>query len=150
MKESSQDTLREEIFIAAPPERVFAALTEPEQLLAWWGDPRQYWCTSWTSDLRVGGAWRSEGTSVQGGEFVVEGVFLEIDPPRTLVFTWRASWTEPVELTARIVLESRDGGIWLSWTMSGFRGHPKALGDHRGGLPGVVAWLKRYAEPNQD
>lgn len=146
LADSSPDELREEIFIAAPPERVFAALTEPAQLLAWWGDPKQYWCTSWKSDLRIGGAWRSEGISLQGGDFVVHGKFLEIAPPRVLAFTWNPSWTEAVELTTRITLEPRKGGTRVVWAISGFRGHPKALADHRGGLPGVVRWLKGWLE----
>jgi uncharacterized protein YndB with AHSA1/START domain len=138
--------IREKIFIAASPERLFGALTEPEQLLAWWGDPRQYQCTSWTSDLKVGGAWRSEGTSVGGNPFTVDGVFVEIDRPRVLAFTWHASWTPGPVLTARITLEPADGGTWVTWTMSGFKGHPEALAAHRGGLPSVLAWLRAYAE----
>jgi uncharacterized protein YndB with AHSA1/START domain len=143
--EEPRDAFTEEIFVAARPDRVFAALTVPEELLAWWGDPRQYWCTSWTSDLTVGGAWRSEGRSAAGHAFVVEGTFLEIDPPRALSFTWQASWTpdRPV-LTVRITLEAKDGGTRVTWTMSGFHGHPQAFRDHRGGLPSILAWLEAY------
>ncbi len=32
-----QDAVSQEIEIAAPPERVFRALTDPKQLFAWWG-----------------------------------------------------------------------------------------------------------------
>jgi uncharacterized protein YndB with AHSA1/START domain len=140
------DSLCEEIFIMAPPAKVFAALTEPGQLLQWWGDPAMYRCTAWTCDLRVGGAWRSEGVSARGGPFTVEGRYLEILPPSRLSFTWNASWTEPVELTVLITLESREAGTWLVWKMSGFRGLRKAYDDHRGGLPGVVGWLRAYVE----
>jgi uncharacterized protein YndB with AHSA1/START domain len=68
-----EDAVVEEVFINAPPERVFTALTDPKELLAWWGDPGAYWCTNWTLDLRVGGRWRCEGASQRGGAFHVEG-----------------------------------------------------------------------------
>ena len=38
-----QDTITAEIFIAAPPERVFQAITGPAQMQRWWGRPG---CTS--------------------------------------------------------------------------------------------------------
>jgi uncharacterized protein YndB with AHSA1/START domain len=140
------DSIVEHILIHADPESVFAALTEPNQLLSWWGDPAQYWCTSWRLDLRVGGKWRSEGTNPRGGSFVVEGEFLEIQPPKTLSFTWIASWTNAPTLTVRIVLEPHDKGTWVTWTMTGFEGHPQARRDHSGGLPSIVVWLRQYLE----
>src|SRR5262245_20054688 len=141
-----RDALVEEIFIAAPPERVFRALTQPGELLAWWGDDRHYRCTSWTLDLRRGGSWRSEGRNASGRDFVVEGEFLEVDPPRRLAYTWKPSWVEVSPTTVRIDLVPRQEGTHLTWTHSGFSRHPQALEDHRGGLPTVVSWLKGYLE----
>jgi uncharacterized protein YndB with AHSA1/START domain len=140
------DAIIEEIFINAPPERVFRALTDPEQLVAWWGDTTQYWCTSWTLDLRVGGKWRSEGRSVRGGAFVVEGEFLEIDPPRVLCFTWLPNWVDAKPTKVRIVLEPQGQGTLVRWTHSGFAGNRTALDDHRHGLPSVVRWLQAFLE----
>jgi uncharacterized protein YndB with AHSA1/START domain len=140
------DVVEERIFIEAPPERVFRALTTPEELIAWWGDPREYRCTSWTLDLRVGGRWRSEGDGAAGGRFTVEGEFLEIEPPRVLAFTWSPSWVEVPPTRVRIVLEARPGGTHLTWTHSGFAGYPRALAAHRGGLPSVVGWLRAFVE----
>ena len=34
---SDQDAVVAEIFIAAPPERVFQAITDPKQMPQWWG-----------------------------------------------------------------------------------------------------------------
>jgi uncharacterized protein YndB with AHSA1/START domain len=45
----------EQIEIAAPPSRVFAALTDPAQLLAWWGNRATFPSTHWELDPRVGG-----------------------------------------------------------------------------------------------
>jgi uncharacterized protein YndB with AHSA1/START domain len=47
------------IDIAALPERVFRALTEPAELRAWWGDPTSHPSLHWQIDLRPGGKWLS-------------------------------------------------------------------------------------------
>src|SRR5580693_6207938 len=41
-----------EIFIAAPPERVFQALTDPAQMPKWWGQQGLYRVTEWKGDVR--------------------------------------------------------------------------------------------------
>jgi len=141
-----EDAVVEEVFIEASPARVFRALTEPQELMAWWGDPEVYRCGSWSLELRVGGRWRCEGTSKHGGAFTVHGEFLAIEPPQLLAYTWNPSWVEAPPTTVRITLAAQKGGTLVSWAHSGFRGHPRALADHKGGLPGVVAWLRTYLE----
>jgi uncharacterized protein YndB with AHSA1/START domain len=145
----SDDALVETIEIAASPERVFQALTDPKQLVRWWGDPRQYVCNNWELDLRVGGRWRSEGKSANGQSFQVEGAFLEIEPPWRLAFTWLPSWIQVAPTTVRIVLEATRRGTRLTWTHSGFAGNPNALADHRGGLPSVLGWLRSFLEEDR-
>lgn len=140
------DAIVETIEIAAPPERVFRALTTPEELLAWWGSPESYRCETWELDLAVGGRWKSTGTGGGGRPFAVSGEFLEIDPPRLVVYTWEPSWVEIPPTRVRIELEEVPGGTRVVWTHSGFAGYPQAFEDHRGGLPHVVGWLKGYAE----
>jgi len=141
-----KDAVVEQVFINALPERVFAALTEPKELLAWWGDPGTYRCTGWTLDLRVGGRWRCEGTSQRGGAFHVEGEFLDVRPPSWLSYSWRPSWVEAPPTTVEIALTPQAGGTLVVWAHRGFRGHPRALADHKGGLPTVIAWLRRFLE----
>jgi uncharacterized protein YndB with AHSA1/START domain len=83
-------TLRLEREFKAPPERVFAAFTDPKLLAQWWG-PEGMSCPVCEIDLRVGGHWR---TCMRGaeGEHWVSGVYREILPPRRLAFTW--AWEE--------------------------------------------------------
>ena len=69
----NQDTITAEIRIAAPPERVFAAITDPQQVTKWWGQQNMYTITHWQNDLRPGGKWRSEGSGADGKAFHVEG-----------------------------------------------------------------------------
>jgi uncharacterized protein YndB with AHSA1/START domain len=84
-----------EIEIAAPPQRVFAALTDPAQNQEW-GRSEAFQITLWEMDPRVGGAWRF--VSLESGknrEYVHHGEVLEFDPPRVLAYTWFATWHEP-------------------------------------------------------
>ena len=48
-----------------------------------------YRTTDWDSDLRVGGRWRATGRSKDGQAFSVEGEYLELEPPRKLVQSWK-------------------------------------------------------------
>jgi uncharacterized protein YndB with AHSA1/START domain/uncharacterized damage-inducible protein DinB len=143
---SIDDAVVEELLIRATPERIFRALTDPEELIAWWGSPETYRCRSWELDLAVGGAWRCSGQNAAGQPFSVEGRYLEVEPPRRLAFTWRASWVDAPETRVRIELAPEAGGTRLVWTHSGFSGYPRALEDHRGGLPAVVGWLGDFSQ----
>lgn len=69
--------------LVAPPEKAFAFWTEPRHVSQWWdpsGDP----LVECEIDLRVGGQLRFVGSRHEGPPFV--GTYLEIDPPRWLVF----------------------------------------------------------------
>jgi len=49
------DVVLAEIFIAAPPDRVFQALTDPKQMSQWWGQKGLYRMMEHKADLRPGG-----------------------------------------------------------------------------------------------
>ena len=55
---TSQDSIVTEIEVAAPPERVFKALTDPKQVIRWWGEEDPCKPRLWEMDARVGGRWR--------------------------------------------------------------------------------------------
>ncbi|MGH2968910.1 MAG: SRPBCC family protein [Solirubrobacteraceae bacterium] len=71
------EPLRHELRIAAPPEVVFAYFTDPVRMVGWMGVGAQL-------DPRPGGALRIEAN----GRDVVVGEYVELDPPRRVVFTW--------------------------------------------------------------
>jgi len=72
----------------APVDRVFRAWVQPDEIRAWFGQPPDRVVTA-EIDLRVGGRWRFWFDAPQGSSSRLEGEYLEIEPERRLVFTWR-------------------------------------------------------------
>jgi uncharacterized protein YndB with AHSA1/START domain len=141
-----QEAVLAEVKIEAPPERVFQAITDPRQMLQWWGQKGIYRCTKFETDVRVGGKWLSAGVSDAGQDFQVSGEYLEVDPPRTLVYTWMASWTGPLNTTVRWELKPRDGGTLVKIHHSGFAGVPEAAKAHGEGWQRVLGWMQAFVE----
>ncbi|WP_051960644.1 SRPBCC family protein [Devosia riboflavina] len=73
----------------APPDMVFAAWTEPQNL-GWFMNPGFTSDLPITVDFRVGGAWRLEMIVNTETRYMTGGIFREIDPGKKLVFTWGA------------------------------------------------------------
>jgi uncharacterized protein YndB with AHSA1/START domain len=132
--------------IAAPPERVFRAISSAE-MTKWWGSDDTYRTTGWTGDLRVGGRWRAEGRGNDGKPFAVEGEFLEIDPPRKLVQTWNPSWdqSEPTKIT--YLLEPTADGTRIVLRHEGFGRRHESCNSHANGWERVLGWLQKHMEP---
>jgi uncharacterized protein YndB with AHSA1/START domain len=98
------DQIVREVKIAASPEEVFAYLTDPKKLQRWQAVSAQV-------DLRVGG----EYSMVVASSHLARGSFVEIDPPRRLVYTF--GWQDhdlvsPGSTKIEIDLE-RDGDYTL-------------------------------------
>jgi uncharacterized protein YndB with AHSA1/START domain len=115
------------VTIAAPPERVFRALTSDE-IVKWWGSDRTYRVTGWTSDLRVGGE------------------YLEIDPPRKLIQTWVYDWGDRhvTKLTYR--LQPTSEGTKVTTRHEGFKDQPESCSSHADGWERVLDWLAQYCD----
>jgi len=143
-----QDSIEAEIFIAAPPDRVFRALVEPQQVLAWWGQGGVYRCTEFDCDLRVGGQWRSAGQGGQSDRFTVTGEYLEVDSPRLLVYSWVASWTGDAKTTVRWELEPTERGTRVRLRHSGLAPHPEIAQAYRG-WPRMLQWLQAFLEKGE-
>jgi uncharacterized protein YndB with AHSA1/START domain/uncharacterized protein YciI len=104
--------------LAAPPERVFRALTSPE-ICDWWVRPGVFDTREWTGEVRVGGRWRASGVG-QGRPYGLEGEFLEVDPPRELVHTWQGVGAPGAPTTVTYLLEGLGGGTRLTLRHAGF------------------------------
>jgi uncharacterized protein YndB with AHSA1/START domain len=129
--------------IAAPPERVFRAISSAE-IADWWGSPETYRVTRWTGDVRPGGWWRSEGVSADGKSFAVGGEILEVEPPSLLVQTWRYERKPGDVTTVRFRIDSIPGGSRLTVRHEGFRDRD-ACDSHGTGWERVLTWLAAFA-----
>jgi len=139
-----QGTIIATVVIHAPIERVFAALTVPEEVMRWWGSEDTYRTTSWEGELRVGGRWRAAGRGKDEQEFWVEGEYLELDPPRKLVQSWKPGWDGGNVTTVIYRLDALDGATRVTVRHEGFAGRAQACESHRQGWERVLAWLGAY------
>jgi uncharacterized protein YndB with AHSA1/START domain len=76
-RSGTENEVEYETRIAAPPETVFEFFSDPAKMVQWMG-------TEATLDPRPGGVCRIN----PGGQAVMSGEFLEVDPPRRIVFSW--------------------------------------------------------------
>ena len=151
---SDQDAVVSEVEIAAPPERVFQALTDTRQLIKWWNSEKCP-CEGWQMDARPGGKWRASfkvdqkaRANYSVSEFDHTGEIMEIDPPRLLVYSWFANFHEDpsIRTTVRWELTATAQGTKVKVTHSGLSKLPAARKDYAGGWPGVVEQLKKFVE----
>ena len=75
-------TIEREVRIAARPETVFPYFVDPARITRWMGRTAEL-------DPRPGGRFRID----YNGEDIASGEYLEVDPPRRVVFTW--GWEAP-------------------------------------------------------
>jgi uncharacterized protein YndB with AHSA1/START domain len=111
METTTEPTVvRREISISAKPETVWQFLVDPEKATRWMG-------LSATLDPRPGGEYRVE---VLPGQ-VTRGEFVELDPPRRLVWSWgwepgAASVVGPGSTTVEVELTPDGEGTTLRFT----------------------------------
>lgn len=131
--------------IAAPIERVFKAISDPNEIPRWWGSAELYRVEECTSDFRQGGKWVSRGHGADGTPFSVEGEYLEIDPPRKLVQTWKAEWDGNNVTTIAYRLETLGAGTRVTVKHSGFADRYDSCRSHGNGWERVLGWLETFA-----
>jgi uncharacterized protein YndB with AHSA1/START domain len=95
--------LRLERLLDAPPERVFAAWTDPELLRRWWAAEPDWTTPEASTDVRVGGQYRLSMRDTTGVVRSVVGEYLEVDPPRRLVYTWEPDGEPSAESEVTVV-----------------------------------------------
>lgn len=74
----------------APPDRLFAAWTDPKLLARWWG-PHTFTNPVCDLDVRPGGAYRIVMRSPEGVDYPLRGAFREVVRPTRLVLTMDCS-----------------------------------------------------------
>jgi uncharacterized protein YndB with AHSA1/START domain len=131
------------VWIDAPPERVFHALTSDE-VTQWWGGAA-YRISRWSATLETDGAWRAEGVRKDGSEFILSGVFTAVEPPHRLAMTWECIGTHLPSTTVQYRLEAFRGGTKLKVNQSGFCRGTSAFPGNTVGWEMALAWLTDYA-----
>jgi len=142
---AANDTIMQEITIDGTAERIFQALTNPEERLKWWGGPgARFKLTDFESDLCSGGKWIMHAES-SGRLVTIRGEYREIIRPRLLVFTWLPDWYEnATESLVRWDLDEQNGVTTVRLTHSGLI--TEASRESHRGWPQIVGWLKAYVE----
>jgi uncharacterized protein YndB with AHSA1/START domain len=128
--------------LAAPPEKVYGAWTDPTEITRWWG-PEQAETLSAELDARVGGRFHIVFRTPDGEEHDISGTYREVIPNRKLVFTWM--WrTMPERQSLVTVTLAPDGdGTLLTLLHEQFFDEP-ARDRHRSGWTGSLDKLERY------
>ena len=101
----SEFTLRLRHKFNASCEKVFAAWTKPEALKRWWSPPGWY-PQEIQVDLREGGRYRFSMRREGGAQVITAyGIFLTIEAPSRLVYTWSWDGIFPDMPETRIIVD---------------------------------------------
>ena len=102
--------------LRAGPEKVYAAWTEPEKLVAWFGPARaKPGSLSADLDVRVGGRYRIRFEDEAGEHFEVAGIYREVVPNERLVFSW--AWYSTPERESLVTVSLRPDGAGTLLTL---------------------------------
>jgi uncharacterized protein YndB with AHSA1/START domain len=119
--DAESEAIVREVWIAATPEDVFPYFTDADKLRTW----KAAWVES---DGRSGGGFRAD---ITGRGDIAYGTYLEIEPPRRVVFTWEWDNKDLADAyrdsVVEVTLAAESGGTLLRLV---HRGVPR---DYRGG-----------------
>ena len=136
------DTAVFEIFIKATPERIWEAITDPEQR------------AKYSFGVQTHSDWASGSTYTSGVPGVVdiaEGENLVVEPPRLLVQSFRAVWSDEVRAqgTTRVTWEIEPVGDSCRLTVVHDQLPESAMAELYGGWPMVLSGLKTLLETGE-
>ena len=136
-----------EIYIKTTPELLWQAITDPKLR-------RQYtFGVGVYSDWKVGSSYTSRATEMTTAPNmpIAEGENLEVDPPRRLVQTFRALWSDDVkrEGTSRVTWEIEPIGDSCRLTVVHDQLREGANDELYGGWPMVLSGLKTLLETGE-
>lgn len=132
-----------EIYIKTTPERLWEAITEPELR-------KQYtFGVGITSDWTAGSTYQAVHPAA--GVAISEGENLEVDPPRRLVQSFRALWSDEVkdEGTSRVTWEIEPVGDSCRLTVTHDELREGANDQLYGGWPMILSGLKTLLETGE-
>ena len=136
-----------EIYIKTTPERLWQAITDPEMR-------RKYtFGVAVRSDWKVGSPYTAQTgeETVSPAMPICEGENLEVDPPRKLVQSFRALWSDDVknEGTSRVTWEIQPIGDSCRLTVIHDQMREGANNQIYGGWPMILSGLKTLLETGE-
>lgn len=129
--------------IKASPSRVWAAITQPELMIRWWGVDAGP-TLSVETDVRPGGRFSIVFRTLDGAEHNPTGVYRTVETDRMLTLTWE--WPGMAEWESLVTFQLRpaDGGTELTLTHEQLPEAARA--SHAAGWTGLLGKLAVYLE----
>ena len=136
------DTAVFEIYIKATPERIWEAITDPAQRAKYSFGVETH------SDWTTGSSYRA---GMPGVVDIAEGENLLVEPPRLLVQTFKALWSDEVtsQGTTRVTWEIEPVGDSCRLTVVHDRLPESANAELYGGWPMILSGLKTLLETGE-
>jgi uncharacterized protein YndB with AHSA1/START domain len=131
-----------EIYIKTTPERLWEAITDPKTRAKYSFGVESH------SDWTTGSSYKG---SVPGVIDIAEGENLEVDPPRRLVQSFRALWSDEVKAagTSRVTWEIEQVGDSCQLTVTHDQLPEGASSELWGGWPMILSGLKTLLETGE-
>lgn len=130
--------------IAAPPEKVYAAWTDPQKLMQWFG-PEGATMISATADARVGGRYHIVFRTPDGEEHDVSGTYRDVVPNEKLTFGWM--WRTLPDRASQVTITLKPDGAGTLLTLFHEQFFDEGARDrHNEGWSGTMEKLARYLE----
>jgi uncharacterized protein YndB with AHSA1/START domain len=169
-KASIDTTAEREIVVSrqfdAPREMVWAAWTDPQQVVRWWG-PKGFSTTIHEMDVRPGGTWRHTMHGPDGTDYPNKSVFIEVVKPERIVYShgggkagakgvsFEATWTFEAQgekgdqtlLTIRMVFATAKDREHVVKEYGAIEGGKQTLGRLADHLAGTVIIERTLAAP---
>ena len=149
LKKELEETMEKvfEIYIKTTPERLWQAITDPEMRRKYTFGVGVY------SDWKPGSPYqaRAGDETISPAMAIAEGENLEVDPPRRLVQSYRAVWSDDVksEGTSRVIWEIEPVGDSCRLTVTHDQLREGANAELFGGWPMVLSGLKTLLETGE-
>jgi len=128
--------------LKASPELVYAAWTDPQHLVNWWG-PDSGPVLNASLDVRAGGRFDIHFKTLNGEDHNVGGVYREVVPNEKLVFSWAWHSTPDRESLVTVTLKP-DGSETILTLLHEQFFDETARERHQRGWTGTLDKLEHY------
>jgi uncharacterized protein YndB with AHSA1/START domain len=143
------EPLSETYDFEAPPEAVFDAWTHQNEIWAWWAARTDFPIMSWTGDLRPGGKWSCWFREAGGAALKVKGVFLVVERPSRLYFTWDSPWDDDPPTVIHFDLRPEGAGARLFFKHTDFAS-AEAIERNAGWWNAPMAMVRAYLNAKRE